>query len=411
VRVWGEGMDVRIIRLFDRYILGALIPPAALFSWFTKKQKEQKNASANDAYQKILMIKLWAIGDSILTLPMIRELKKKYPKAQIDVLCHERNKDVYTENKDLANVLLFSIKQVWKLYQKYDLVIDTEPYFHVSALIAAWTGTYRAGFAHQFRSMVYNSKTAFRKDQHMVQNYTDMLKFLGITPSITKLIKIESSSEAKARVKELVQQYQLKQKDLLIGISPGVAESVKSRMWPLQRMAYLADRLVDELHAKIIFLDSPSNAAHVDEVIKKMTSMKKDKRVINLAGKTNLKETLFLMTGIPVFISNDTGPVHMAAAQACKTLGLYGPNIPTLWAPYGKGNIVLYHKVHCSPCIINDKGKMPECIYKGTDQYQMCMKRIEINDAFDAAKELVEAWRAEQNQQNRRKQVKHVRSR
>ncbi len=376
-------MDVSIIRLFDRYVLGALIPPTALFSLLTKKQ--------DTAPQKILIVKLWAIGDSILTLPIIRELKKKYPQTQIDVLCHERNKEVYTENKDLSKVLLFSIRQVWKLYQQYDLVIDTEPYFHVSAIISAWAGRYRAGFANQFRSIVYNSKTAFRKDRHMVQNYMDMLKFLGTITPITKLIKIESPADAKQRIKELVAQYQLKKKDLLIGISPGVAESVKSRMWPLQRMAYLADRLIDELHAKIIFLDSPGNQAMVDAIIQKMTSIKKDKRVINLAGKTNLKETLFLMTGIPVFISNDTGPVHMAAAQGCKTLGLYGPNIPMLWAPYGKGNIALYHKVHCSPCIINDKGKMPECIYKGTDQYQMCMKRIEINEAFDAVKELVDA--------------------
>lgn len=382
-------MNIKVTRLFDKYILALLIPFISLLSYVFKKKKVLESP------KKILIIKLWAIGDSLLTLPMLKALKTKYPNCQIDVLCHTRNKDVYTGQPFIDEIHLFSPKHVWHLWKKYDIAIDTEPYLNVSALIAWWTSFFSIGFAKQWRSFTYNSKTPFRKDQHMVANYMDMLKVFGFAVQVKKLVKVPVPDEAKQRIKEIVIEHKIKKRNILVGISPGVAESVKSRMWPLDKMAALADRLLDELHVKIVFLEGPSNKETVDEIIAKMASLKKDSHIINLAGQTSLKETFFLMTGLPIYLSNDTGPMHMAAAQGCKTIGLFGPNIPELWAPYGPGNTAIYNPVHCSPCIVNDKGVMPECKYKGTDQYQICMRRITINEVFDAVKEKVSEVRGE----------------
>ncbi len=78
--------------------------------------------------------------------------------------------------------------------------------------------------------------------------------------------------------------------------------------------------------------------------------------------------------------------MHIAAAQGVKTIGLFGPNTPVLWGPYGKGNISIYRPPLCSPCIDNTKGRMPECY---NEIYQKCMKDISVDEVFSNFEKLV----------------------
>ena len=89
------------------------------------------------------------------------------------------------------------------------------------------------------------------------------------------------------------------------------------------------------------------------------------------------------------FIGNDAGAMHIAAAQGAKTIGLFGPNIPLRFAPYGKNNISIYKGEICefSPCINVHKGEVPDCLYpKHSGDYQKCMKNIKVEDVLDKVK-------------------------
>ena len=101
---------------------------------------------------------------------------------------------------------------------------------------------------------------------------------------------------------------------------------------------------------------------------------------IDSLDKFTLKETFYLISKCRVFISNDTGPMHIAAAQGCSTIGLFGPNTPVLWAPYGKGNTAIY-KTGLEPAIQNDKGIFREC---NREEYMGC---ITVDDVFEAVKQ------------------------
>ena len=103
---------------------------------------------------------------------------------------------------------------------------------------------------------------------------------------------------------------------------------------------------------------------------------------MNLAGKMSLREFFAFIEKCNLVVSNDTGVMHIAAAQGVKTIGLFGPNLPVRWGPFGKGNISLYKGEVCkfSPCINVHKGEVPECRF-GDDN--KCMKEINVEDVLE----------------------------
>ena len=220
----------------------------------------------------------------------------------------------------------------------------------------------------------------FDKKQHMVDNYLDMIRLLGHKYKTNQLEELNNiPDESKEPINDYLKQNKIKKKDLIIGLTPGVAESAKNRMWYEDRFANLADKLIKENKAKILFIDGPSNRDVVSSII---SQMKEKSNVFE--PKFKLQETFYLISKCSIFISNDTGPMHIAAAQGCKTIGLFGPNTPVLWGPYGKNNISIY-KTKLSPCIENDKGIAPNI---NREEY---MGPITVNDVYNAVIKLLKS--------------------
>ncbi len=332
--------------------------------------------SKNKDVKKILLIKLWAVGDSVVTLPLLNSLREKFPEAQIDILVRKRNRDIFKHNKDINNINLFEVERYLKLFflfRKYDLVFDTEPYLNISALLSFWMGKTKIGFSNQHRSILYDVQVVHDKKQHMVQNYLDMIRALGFSVNHDKLIPIVSSKKDEENVSLFLKKINRK----IVGFCVGTAESAsRTRIWEDNKWAELADAISRE-NFQVLFVGAKNEKNKIDEI----RSITKSS-TINCAGEFSLLETCELIKNMELFISIDTGPMHIAAAQGVRTIGLFGPNTPTLWKPYGKHNIAIYKSLSCSPCIINDKGKMPDCLRK-TDRYA-CMKEISVEEVLKA---------------------------
>jgi len=373
-------LNVTTIKFLDRY-LGNLIcfilSPSKLFH---PKKINIKN---------ILMIQLWGIGESVLTLPAIDILKKKFPKANIDILLTERNKDVYFENRDLNKIIPvklnpLSIKKFTsKNYKKYDLVIDMEEYLNISSIISFFVGKKRMGYSHNIRSMLYTDSVKYNDQQHASQTFTDLLKPLDIDYKINKLIKLNYSSNDKKFIDDSLKN--IKKRDFIVGIAPGAAESAKSRIWSKENFAELSNQLnKSKKNIKIIFTGNNEERELINKIISKI---KEKNKIINLAGKITLKQLFYLVTKCNLFISNDAGAMHIAAAQDIKTIGLFGPNLPIRFKPLNKKSISIYKGKICklSPCINVHKGEVPDCYYKGKD-YQKCMEGIKVEDVLKLIK-------------------------
>ncbi len=377
---------VVIIKLIDNYVGNVLCNFLGLFS-----KKNNKSTDIN----KILVVQLWGIGETILTLPSIEALKKKFPGAEINVLVTERNKDVFYNNKNLNKTILIKLNLfsvfnfILKNIGKYDLVVDMEEYLNISAIISFFTGKKRIGFSHNSRSKLYDIRVKYNDKQHAVQTFVDLVRKLDFVYDANKLPKLNFSENDKKFVDKFLRNNSTKKSDFVVCVAPGAAESAKSRMWPHDSYAELCDEIISRYKAKIIFIGDENETELVENIQKSIDN--KD-RVINTAGQLNLTQLFYLITKAKLFIGNDAGPMHIAAAQGIKTLGLFGPNLPLRFGPYGKGNIGLYKGYNCefSPCINVHRGEVPDCLYpRSSNDYQKCMKNISVNDVLREIEKLV----------------------
>jgi len=375
-------MAIPIYKLIDKWIGIPLCCIAGTTSKIAGKPKIPLNP------RSIIFVKLWAMGDSIVMIPLIKAMRDKFPTAEINVLCRKRNREVFDCTQGISSIKLFepdmkSMSDLIKDIRHYDIVIDGEPYLRLSALLSFWLGTIRIGWGGFARSKIYTIPVTFDRTKHMVQNYLALGEPLGASYKPKLLVKPNVSQSDKDHASMTLESRGIRAKDTVVGACPSVAESSKSRQWMPERFAEALDKIARRHKAKILFFGGRGDL----EAINQVKDLMKEDSVV-LAGQLTLPQTFAALERCDLVISVDTGPMHAAAAMGTPTIGLFGPNIPALWAPYGPGNIALYHPLDCSPCIINEKGVMPPC--KRKDELHKCMKMLTVDEVVKAADKLLD---------------------
>ncbi len=382
---------VAVIKFVDKYLGNFACNFLALFNKKNKKRSRGNSKITN----KILIVQLWGIGETILTLPAIEALRKKFPESEINVLATSRNKDVYYNNKNINNIFtiklnpLSVLRFILKNIKKYEVAIDMEEHLNISAIISFFAGRRAIGYSHNSRAKLYTDKVGYNDRQHALQTFLDLVRCLGIKYNPDQLPKLNFSKNDKRIVYSFFKKNGIKNNDFVVCVAPGAAESAKARMWPYDRYAELCDEVIARHNAKIIFAGALNETQLIDDIQKIMENKNK---IVNAAGKVTLNQLFYLIGKSDLFIGNDAGPMHIAAAQGIKTIGLFGPNLPQRFGPYGKGNIGLYKGYNCefSPCINVHKGQVPDCLFpKSSNDYQKCMKNISVDDVLKEVEKLV----------------------
>ena len=354
-----------VIKAIDKYILSLV---CIVLGLSVKKTSitEPKN---------IIIIKLWAMGDSVNTLPLIKKIKDKNPKISIDVLVTKSNSKVYHGQEFIDNITELSPSTVFHLFRKYDLALDFEPYLNISAIISFMIGKKRVGFFGKTRAMLYNATGQFYKDKHVTVSYLSILKTFMNPDKKIVLSKIKYSRNSKKKIDSMFKKMRIKKP--IIGFCPSVGVTVKQREWPFYKE--LSKRLSDYDVLLIGVKDDKEKYENIRDG---------QKNVYNIAGMVSIDELFYLMEKIDVFVSNDTGPMHLAAAQGVATIGLFGPNTPKIWAPLGKNNVSIYHpKIGC-PFIDNTSHTLAP--FNLTDKQNTCMDAITVDEVYDTVIKLLE---------------------
>jgi len=362
-------MQINIQRQIDKYI-GTIIITIVLILKPLKKLLKLKNN------RKIAIIRLWTIGDTTMSIPMI---KKLYDLGyNIDIICTNRSKPILERTHMNLNLTILSLKLIKKIFY-YDYVIDTEPYFNLSAILAFFLGRKTIGFSNLYRRNLYNFKFKYDDKLHNVLNYANLLKALNIDFIPERLVPLNYSKKEKDTIEKRLKKYK---SNKLIGIHTGSAETSTYRAWKIHNFENLIKKILKEnKDIIIIFTGSEKETESNKELISKINS----DRIKDLSGGS-LGELAYLMTKLTLFIDNDTGPMHVSAAMGCKTIGLFGPNLPERFRPFGKGNVAIYkaRNLTCSPCVNPHLGKFRKCPYKGR-----CMDLISVDDVYKEVEKML----------------------
>jgi lipopolysaccharide heptosyltransferase I len=314
---------------------------------------------------KILFIKLSAIGDVVQTLPALEAIKKLYPDSEITWVVEEAAAGIL-EGHPFIDRLLVSRRKAWlKTLRnpftalrglgdilrfirelrstRYDIAIDFQGLFKSAMLIGLARAKRKIGFegTRELSYLFLNERLpAYDIEKHALLRYLDVALYLGArNPSPACTLPIEREVLAISnKVKAMTSQNRP-----LIAVNPVARWSTK--LWPERKFAELADRLVKEKNAVVIFTGSPDDRAVNDRIISMMSETAE-----NWAGETTLKELAALASLTDLFITTDTGPMHLAAAAGAKVLALFGPTAPWRTGPYGSSHIIVRTGISCSPC-------------------------------------------------------------
>jgi|GEM_PF-549212 len=313
--------------------------------------------------KKILVIRPDMIGDVVLITPAISALRKKFTNAHITLLVQNYTKPVLEGNPDINEIIEDEIKAgkvkgpiSYLLYvrrirkSKFDLAVNyyvDEPKYALLPFLARIP--FRIGDkAKLINGLFYNLGTHLKwRDirKHVVELNLDLLKPLGITEKDPK-IKIPLSPQAEKSVLEEVKNHGIQEKDLKVGLQLGTGGSNKSLS--AEGYAKLADSIMEQLGAKVILTGGKREFETAEKVVKLSKG-----RPVNLAGKTSIPELISLFKMLDVFVSVDTGPMHIAAGLGTRIVAIFPTKFvkPVRWGPWGTENVIIRSKTKCKlPC-------------------------------------------------------------
>jgi len=331
----------------------------------------------------IVRVPNW-IGDAVLSTPALAFLRKIYPDAHIAILTKEWAKDVFKANPSIDEIMTLNkslLRASMEVRQKrFDSGLLFPDSFSSALLFFIAGIPQRMGYPTDGRYLLLNRRIRRSRDfkkEHQVMYFLRLVQALG-----HKSICFESSSdinlvwmvtdEERKRTDTILKEVGLfSDRDVLVGINPGAAFGPAKR-WFTDRYAKLADELVKRYNVKVIIFGGPQDCDITGEVASLMKSSS-----INLAGKITLRELAAIIARCNVFITNDTGPMHIAAAVGTKVVAIFGSTDPVRTSPWGEGHIIVKKEVECSPCL------KPFCL---RNDYK-CLDMITVEDVLGLIEE------------------------
>ena len=352
--------------------------------------------------RRILVIRLDLIGDLVLSLTVVRALKRTYPEAEIDLLALPASAKVASYDPNLSEIItydpniwrrpkaLFQLKnwrEVSALRQKlrarhYDLAVSV--YANWAAILAVLSGARRrVGYGPEgYPGFMTDSVPggipgrwrhwAPLDNKHEVDYCLALAQAAGatLTPA-DRIPHLYVDEKTREEVDQLLLRAGLQPHKPLI-VCHINSNNGQSKRWPIPYWATLIDRLIHQEGAQVVLTGAPGDMPQIDQVTSRM-----HERAINLAGKTSLTQLAALLQRADLLISGDSGPLHMGVACGTPIIGIYGPTNPSLGGPVSPDATVLRSGIWCSPCY--NARDTADCPFYTTQ----CMKNILPSQVFE----------------------------
>lgn len=296
------------------------------------------------------------IGDAVMATPTLSVLRERFDRAEITLLAKPAVAALFEHHPDVDRVLLYrdpgehaGVPGFFRLVrslrkERFDLAFLFQNAFEAAFLAALAGIPERAGYAADGRRFLL-TRSLSRKEAplHQRDAYLHLMNLWG-GGFQARRPTLKVTEDEKRRARERLESHGISGSDLLTGINPGAAYGSAKR-WIPARFAAVADRLSERHGAKIVIFGGPAEVSVAERVAAEMK-----RPAVILAGKTGVREAMALISECGLFITNDSGPMHIASAFDVPLVAVFGPTNPAATSPAGLYDRWVQHKVECAPC-------------------------------------------------------------
>lgn len=346
------------------------------------KSSQHAEIAGQAAVQRVLVRAVNWIGDAVMTTPALMAVRETYPRAEITLLANPLVGQLLQGHPALDRVMLFDRKLKHRgllgrlrlarqlAAERFDLAVILPNSFD-SALVP-WLARIpaRIGKASDGRSLLLTHRFYEQSpsaERHEVQYYRELLGAFGISAEqSTPTLAVTAQEEQE--VSTLLAEHGISAEEIVLGVNAGASFGSAKRWYP-ERFANVAQRLAASWGARVILFGGPDEQELVAVIEREMAG-----NCLNLAGKTTVRQLMALIKRCNFFVTNDSGPMHIAAAFGVPLVAIFGPTDHRGTAPCSDKAVIVRQTIDCAPC------KLRVC---PTDH--RCMTAVTVEDVVKSA--------------------------
>ena len=348
-------------------------------------------ATSEHAVRKILVRAVNWVGDAVMTLPALDALGENFPTAEIIVLAKPWVAPVYADHPAVSRVMIYRkgqgalsglgevVSTIVKLRrERFQMAVLFQNAFEAAFLAWAAGIPRRLGYDRDGRSLLLTDrfpKSVYSPGAHQVEYYLSLLRAAGWRAE-SRDPTLRPPEVQRRQSLRLLAERGITEDDRIVALSPGAIYG-EAKRWPAERFAALGDMAIERWGARVIIMGSGKENRVCGRTASAMTSP-----VVNLCGETSLDLAMAVIERCAMFVTNDSGLMHVAAALGVPTVAVFGSTDHVATGPRGSRSSIVRHQVDCAPCL------EAEC-----SRDFRCMKAIEPEEVWEAMDKLAERSR------------------
>ena len=340
-----------------------------------------RNSAPIQGVKKILVIRNDGIGDLLNSTPAISALREAYQDAHISVVVKPPGADMLILNPHVEEILIYdtdgqhgSLKSRWRFLKQlraahYDMAVVLRNSSESNFMAYISGARYRIGRRSERKrfSFTLTHAITFRDPKgtrHETERNMDVARLVGAVDAPRELV-LRLSEEERAWARDFLHRNAQSDASLIVGVHPG--GSSFDKLWPAENFASVANQLMQDYQAKIILFGGRGEDDLVRKIQDEMTSPP------ILATNIQLRQFAALVEECSLFLCNDSGPMHIAAALKVPTVAIFGPTDYVRWKPLNENTVIVRRDIDCWPC----------SAHKCKRDFE-CTKLLSIEDVWNA---------------------------
>jgi heptosyltransferase-2 len=330
------------------------------------------------------------VGDAVMSLPFFASLRAALPDASIICLCRPLLTSLYEtvpaidrvlsldESKGRSGFGSVRLNAARLRAEQFGLAFSLPASFGSALMLWLARIPRRVGYAAEARALLLTDTLPYGRNgrrPHRAEGYLALLSLALPDAPISRDLVFEPGDTASQQVDAIWLDSSSARQELIIAMAPGAAQP--NKMWATKRFSQLAGRWIDQVNGRVVFVGAQQDRERAEQVAAVMRA----ESVTNLAGAGDLPFAAEIIRRADVFVGNDSGLVHLAAAVGTPTVVISGPGDPSEVSPFSPVAVTVKRPLFCSPCYKNT------CWRK--DKPLECLTDIEVDEVWQRVRELI----------------------